>query len=237
MNLAVEFCGEWHPVPDSGWLTLGREADVVIDENPYLHRRFLQVGRSEGLAWLMNIGDQLSATVSDSEGRVQAWLSPGARLPIVFERTTVRFSAGPTSYEFEVHLSEPVFADPVVDSQSAGDTTVRPMPFTTDQRLMMIALAEPMLQQYGRSGSSVPSNADAARRLGWSVTKFNRKLDNVCHKLSKVGVQGLHGAPGELASRRRIRLVEYAISVRLVTPGDLEILNSNAPGISDSCNP
>ena len=37
-----------------------------------------------------------------------------------------------------------------------------------------------------------PSSADAAARLGWTVTKFNRKLDNVCQKLADAGIRGLH---------------------------------------------
>ena len=63
----------------------------------------------------------------------------------------------------------------------------------------------------------MPSSSEAATRLGWTTTKFNRKLDNVCQKLAAQGVRGLHGEPGRLASNRRARLVEYAIAVRLIT--------------------
>lgn len=228
MSLILDFVGERTEVPADGWVTIGREGDVVIDDNPYLHRLFLQVGHAEGLPWIVNLGDQLSATVSDTDGRVQAWLAPGARLPVVFEHTTVRFTAGPTTYEFELHMTEPVFAEPVKVPESTGDTTVGPLPFTPDQRLLILALAEPILRQDGRSSASIPSSAEAAQRLGWTSTKFNRKLDNVCQKLAKIGVQGLHGAPGELASNRRSRLVEYAVSVRLVTADDLPSLDDAA---------
>lgn len=225
MSLTVDFCGERHDVPEDGWLTIGREGDVVVDDNPYLHRRFLQVGSSEGLWWIVNVGDQLAATVADLDGRVQAWLSPGARLPVVFEHTVVRFTAGPTSYELDLLMKDAVFTEPVVAPESSGDTTVGLMPFTRDQRLLILALAEPLLRNEGRSGSAVPSSAEAARRLGWTPTKFNRKLDNVCQKLARIGVRGLHGAPGELASNRRARLVEYAVSVRLVTADDVSLLD------------
>lgn len=225
MTLHVDFCGERFVAPEDGWLTIGREGDVVIDENLYLHRRFLQLGKNEGLWWIVNAGDQLAATVADAEGRVQAWLAPGARLPVVFAHTVVRFTAGPTSYELDLFMADEIFSEPVALPESAGETTVGPMPFTRDQRLLVIALAEPMLRHDGSGMSSVPSSADAARRLGWTTTRFNRKLDNVCQKLAKIGVQGLHGAPGELASNRRARLVEYAIAVRLVTADDLELLD------------
>ncbi len=223
--MILEFCGEKTRLSGDQWTTVGRTADIEIDENPYLHRTFLKVGQAEGLWWIVNVGDQLSATVSDSDGRMQAWLAPGARLPVVFESTTIRFTAGPTTYELELHMEDPVFAEPVGVPESAGDTTVGPMPFTTDQLKLVVALAEPLLRQDGRSGASIPSSANAANRLGWTSTKFNRKLDNVCQKLAKIGVQGLHGAPGELASNRRSRLVEYAISVRLVSHADLALLD------------
>ncbi len=225
MTLKVDFCGEHHVVPDDGWLTIGREGDIVIDDNLYLHRRFLQVGSTEGLWWIVNIGDQLAATVADAEGRVQAWLAPQARLPVVFSHTVVRFTAGPTTYEFDLHLQDAVFSEPVSMPETSGETTVGPMPFTYDQRMLVVALAEPVLRQHSKGSSSVPSSAEAAARLGWTTTKFNRKLDNVCQKLAKIGVQGLHGAPGELASNRRARLVEYAIAVRLVTADDLVMLD------------
>jgi hypothetical protein len=230
-----------HQVREGELLTVGREADLVIDDNPYLHRRFLQVAFVDDLWWLLNLGDQLAATVSDAAGTVQSWLSPAARLPVVFDRTLVRFTAGATSYELELRLERAPFAAPALEREESGETTVGLVPFTYDQRLLIVALAEPILRQEGRGNAVVPSSAEAARRLGWKSTRFNRKLDNVCQKLAKVGVQGMHGAPGELASNRRARLVEYATSVRLVTPDDLEMLEENARRIesgeaSDSMN-
>jgi len=228
MTLAVDYCGATTLAPADGWLTIGRDADVIVDDNPYLHRRFLQVGRSDGLWWLLNVGDQLVATVEDEDGRVQARLLPGARLPLVFERTVVRFTAGPTTYELDLCVSEPVFGATSLpgdaDEPSAASATVGPVELTADQRLLVVALCEPVLRNDGRP-TTVPSSTAAARRLGWTLTKFNRKLDNVCGKLAKVGVPGMHGGPGELASNRRTRLVEHALAVRLVTPDDLGLLD------------
>ena len=65
----------------------------------------------------------------------------------------------------------------------------------------------------------------ALERLGWTLTKFNRKLDNVCEKLDQIGIRGLHGDPRRLAGGRRARLVEYALAARLVTPTDLVLLD------------
>lgn len=225
MEVTVDFVGEEHVVGEGEWLTIGRDADLSIDDNMYLHRRFLQIGCADGLAWIVNVGDQLSATVADADGQVQAWLAPGARLPIVFEHTQVRFTAGPTSYELTVTMDQAPFSGPMPSMDDHGDTTIGLVPFTIDQRRLVVALAEPLLRLDGRGSASVPSSAEAARRLDWTVTRFNRKLDNVCQKLTKIGVRGLHGSPGELASNRRARLVEYAVSTRLVTREDLVLLD------------
>ena len=40
-----------------------------------------------------------AATVADESGHLQAYLAPGGRLPLVFPKTIVWFTAGPTTYE------------------------------------------------------------------------------------------------------------------------------------------
>ena len=65
-------------------------------------------------------------------------------------------------------------------------------------------------------------------RLGWTLTAFNRKLDNVCDKLDRMGVQGLRGGPGQVATNRRARLVEYAVTSQDVTRADLALLDDEA---------
>lgn len=227
-KVTVDFCGETYPVsPDAG-LTIGRSGDVEIDDNPYLHRTFLHVVEDGGLWWLANVGSTLTATVADQKGLFQAWLSPGARVPLALERFTVWFTAGPTTYDFEIVVDTPAFAsvapEPAEDDR-AGETTVGRVSFTPDQKLLMVALCEGFLTRTYAGTGQIPSSADAAARLGWKVTRFNRKLDNVCQKLADAGTRGLHGGPGKLASNRKARLVEHALSTRLVTEADLALLD------------
>ena len=68
----------------------------------------------------------------------------------------------------------------------------------------------------GTGMSAIPSSTDAAKRLGWTNTKFNRKLDNVCEKFERMGVRGLHGDADRLAANRRARLLEYALAARVM---------------------
>lgn len=226
-SMLVDFCGEQHRATVSRPLTIGREGDLVIDDNPYLHRQFLRVEMAGDLWWLANIGSRLTVTVADPDGLMQAWLGPGARLPLVFDHTKAWFTAGPTTYEVSLHHADAVWAPVGTAESTDGVTTVGRVELTTDQRLMLLALAEPVLR--GERGQGLlPTNAAAARRLGWTLTKFNRKVDNVCARMAAHGVRGLHGEPGDLASGRRSRLVEYAVATRIVLVSDLVLLDQSA---------
>lgn len=229
-GLRIEYCGQWFtPSPDAAF-HIGRDADLTIDDNPYLHRHFLSVSHSAGLWWLSNDGSRIAATVSSGGGGLQAWLAPAARLPLVFGVTTVVFSAGPTTYELAIHSADPAFTAPALPQAGPkpGEATIGAVPLTPSQKALIVALSEPLLRRDGTGPSAVPSSAQAAARLGWPVTKFNRKLDNVCTKLDLVGVRGLRGGPGKLASNRKARLVEYAVASHLVTRADLPLLDDPA---------
>jgi hypothetical protein len=223
--LRVEYVGEWYEVTEPDGLSIGRESDLVIDENPFLHRRFLQIYPENGLWWLGNTGNLLSATVTDPSGQIQAWLAPGARLPIVFERMHVLFSAGSTTYDFTIHGDKEYFASSSAFMDRSGATTIEPIPLTSSQRLFIVALCENVLRDRAGGRGQIPSSAATAKRLDWTLTAFNRKLDNVCDKLDRAGVPGLRGGRGNLAVNRKARLVEYAVSSKLVTAEDLPLLD------------
>nr|WP_254359733.1 hypothetical protein [Microbacterium hominis] len=224
-ELTVEFAGEHFVVDPSSTFTVGRDGDLAIDDNLFLHRHFLTIENLEGLWLLSNVGSRLSATVTDSGGRVQAWLAPGARLPLVFASTSVIFSAGPTTYELTIRSSAPAFRETEPRDFDDDASTIGEVPLTLSQKLMILALAEPVLRREGTGMSELPTSAQAAARLGWALTKFNRKLDNVCDKLDRIGVPGLRGGVGSYATNRRVRLVEHAISARLVSRADLPLLD------------
>lgn len=225
----VEFCGERVAVSPDEPFHIGRDADLDIDDNPYLHRRFLMLHHEDGLWWLSNVGSHLSAGVVAGDAGFQATLAPGARVPLVFGVTAVVFSAGPTTYELEIHSGAmPLNLAPVEGPARSGETTIGVVSLTESQKLLIVVLAEEVLRRNGTGASSIPSSAQAAARLGWSLTKFNRKLDNVCDKFDQIGVSGVRGGSGRLASNRRVKLVEYAVAARLVTREDLVLIDAEA---------
>jgi hypothetical protein len=221
----VDFCGEHFEIANGQVLTIGRDADLTLDDNPYLHRRFLEVSFRDSLVWLANVGGSTTATLADDAGLVQSWLSPGAQIPIVFPRTVVWFTAGPTTYEFEIVFAEAPFVARSELGAGDGKTTIGTASLTPEQRLLLLVLAEDILRRGNRGAGAIPPSSAAAARLGWTQTKFNRKLDTVCEKLSDVGVRGLVSDGRGAASTRRARLVEYALATRLITSADLTLLD------------
>ena len=230
-ELLLEYCGEWYTVDPEKPFEIGREGDLSIDDNLYLHRRFLRINQQDGIWWLYNVGSLLSATISDASGGVQSWLSPGNRIPIVFRETSIVFTAGPTTYQVQALLKAETFESEQAEAPETGEQTIGMISFTLSQKQLIVALCEPLLRRDGTGFTHIPSTADAAKRLGWAVTRFNRKLDNVCDKLDRIGVKGLRGGPKALATNRRARLVEYAGTTRLVTADALALLDLPAdPG-------
>jgi hypothetical protein len=222
--LVVEFAGERHDVAPDRVFAIGRDGDLVIDENRYLHRRFLELAAENGMWWLSNVGSRIAATVTDGTGRVHARLAPGARLPVVFDRLHVLFGAGSTSYDLTLHTAGGYAVTPEPRPAATGDETIGDVPLSPSQRLLLVALAENVLRQTETGRGEIPSSADAASRLGWTLTAFTRKLDTVCGKLEREGVTGLRGGRGKLATNRRLRLVEHAVATRLVSRDDLALL-------------
>ena len=89
--------------------------------------------------------------------------SPGARLPIVFSECSIVFTAGPTTYEIGVHSEDAAFAMSTEHRRrSSGETTVMPVGLTQLQKLLIVALAEPMLRRDGVGVSELPSSGAAA---------------------------------------------------------------------------
>lgn len=228
-ELRVEFAGEWYSLHPDQVFVIGREGDLRIDDNPYLHRSFLRLQHASGLWWLINDGSRLAATLSDIDGRAQSWLAPGAHVPVVFGHMCLTFAAGSTTYEVYLFTgAAPFLPGSESATSNTGESTIGAVPLTPSQKLLILALAETRLRRIGSGAVEVPSSGAAAARLGWGLTRFTRKLDNVCDKFDRIGVEGLRGGSDGYAVNRRVRLVEYAVTSLLVTAADLPLLDLEA---------
>lgn len=232
-RLWVDYCGELIEVAPERPFGIGRQADLSVEDNPFLHRRIVELSWDGSLWWIANVGSRLAVTVSGGAGTLQSWVPPGARVPLVLPEVVVLFTAGETTYELILKWEGASFeqVEPVPQPED-GDLTLGAVNLTWTQFQLLVALAENSLRRAGTGASAVPTNAAAAARLGWPLTTFNRKLDNVCDKYSRAGVKGLRGGAGDLATNRRARLVEYVIAARIITTAHLEVLDG-APDLQE----
>ena len=118
-TLEVELAGERHVLTPGQEFTMGRVGDLVIDDNPYLHRSFLKLSYAEGFWWVANIGSRATAQLSDAGGLSRSTLTPGVKMPLVFARTVVTFTAGSYCYELNLTTDDPAY-EPVVAEPPVG---------------------------------------------------------------------------------------------------------------------
>lgn len=229
-DLRIEFCGEELTVAPGESFSIGRDADLVVDsDNVYLHRRLVELDHESGFWWIRNVGSRLAVTVSGEEGALQSTLGPGAHLPLVLPSCALLFTAGPTTYEVSLSAQVPIFASTPrapIDDLAVGDCTLGAVVLSGSQFRLVLALCENALKRAGSGAAEIPTNVAVARRLGWSITTFNRKLDKVCEKFAGAGVRGMRGGPGRNAVGRRSRLVEYALASRIVRPEHLPLIDA-----------
>lgn len=231
-ELIVEFAGDERVLSPGDELTFGRSGDLVIDENRYLHRVLGRFTFTSGMWWLANLGSSIPMTVSDTSGPSFARVSPGSSVALSFESSLVVFEADSRNYELAVDVVDGGFDDLNVDGEEgvgvAGwsdevTTTASALPMSTEQRLLLVALAEGRLRDPG-ANIEMPTNRQIASRLGWTITKYNRKLDGLCTKFAAAGVSGLRGSSDALAKDRRLRLVDHALHAGTVSVDDLALL-------------
>jgi hypothetical protein len=229
LRLRVEYCGEVTAIETSQELTFGRAGDLRIDDNRHLHRVLGRLWARDEQWWLSNEGRSITIQVADADSRSNIVLAPGTEIALSFPNSIVRFRAGVTDYELTLHVpdreeeeeddrDDELWDDEFADTVALGDVLL-----TDEQRLLLLALAEPTLRD-PHTKEELPANRAVARRLGWSITKFNRKLDNLCNRFTKLGVGGLRGSIDQLATDRRRRLVDHAIESGLITADQLDRL-------------
>jgi hypothetical protein len=225
-TLTIEFCGEYQQVGPDQTLTFGRRGDLVVDENPYLHRVVGRFVFRQGLWWLQNLGSKITVEMRDRNSSSRIQVASGQQAALVYRTFAVTFSAGPTQYELcgDRAGGQPSEEEPY---EAFGTATIDfgVVPLSAEQHLLLVALCELKLMS---DSEQIPTNQALAARLGWTITKFNRKLDHLCAKLAREGVRGLRGGPDGLATDRRQALIEHALSVGLVAHDDLGLLSRQA---------
>lgn len=232
-RLYLEFCGEDHTLSPGDSLSFGRTADLIIDENPYMHR---VIGRfvDSGSHWcVQNLGKSIAFTIKDAVSSSSALVAPHSTAAVLYGEFTCRFVAGPTKYELSGALEGFEWETDLLGEAGLSGTQTMDwgrVELNDDQRLLLLAMCEHRLLNPQTEQVQPASNRHGAQRLGWSLTKFNRKLDHLCEKLHRAGIPNVHGGLGANAMDRRSHLIEHALQVRLVSANDLHLLNAQHLG-------
>lgn len=227
-RLYLEFCGEDVSVEQDDELTFGRSADLVIDDNPYLHRVVGRFVARQGVWWLENLGRTVTLSLRSLDTLSTSTLGPGAGCALNHGEFSCSFSAGPTRYELLGSLEGYEWATDLLGADGVAGTRTLDwgrVELNDDQRLLLAAMCEERLLHPFDPEGPIPSNRQRATRLGWTINKFNRKLDHLCEKLGRAGVPDVHGGLGANAVDRRRRVVDHAITSGLVTLDDLRLLD------------
>jgi hypothetical protein len=229
-DLYVDFIGEVTAVAPGRELTFGRQADLHVDDNRHLHRVLGRFWSRGDAWWLTNEGRSITIQIADADSRSNVQLAPGSEIALSFPNSILRFRAGVTDYEIVVRVPDRDADDtddpddPLDADDEEGETiALGDLMLTDEQRLLLLALGEGTLRD-PHGTEELPTNRAVARRLGWSITKFNRKLDNLCDRFTKLGVGGLRGSIDQLATDRRRRLVEHAVESGLIDRRQLDRL-------------
>lgn len=190
-------------------LTFGRTGHISLDHEgvPEIVG-LLEPGAS---GWVIKSANDQAIEVKDRCSASSMRVAPGCSAPLFFDQAAVRFWIGRAKFGFDTRR---------IDQWSA-----EPMKLSTEQRQLLVGLARPRLSG---ACNRLPRNQDLAREFGWSRSKLNRKLDQICKKFSERGVPGLHGSPDRLASQRRRILIDHVIELGLITTDDVAQLDTSA---------
>jgi len=215
-NLTVRFVGEeYRPLRE---LIFGRDAELALDDNSYLHRQAGRFRRRDGTWWLENLGKRLRLTMVSADGSVID-LNPGSSSPLLGASGEVSLTAGPTRYEIEYHLEWAQLAWEVTSPISPkGSDTITFGPILTPRELdFVVVLAQGRLT--GRLGA-LPSHEEIADTWGVSPKTVDNTLQRLRAKLRNNNV-------GYVQSTET--MVEYLVTQGLVTLADLEWARLDEP--------
>ncbi len=215
--LTIEFVGETYELRQTGLFTFGRNGDLQLDTSPDLPSVVGVFAHENGLWWLRNRTVSIDIHLLDMNTHSALLIAADSAAPIPYVRSVLRVVVGPSTYELTLLCAERTDWRPS-SQKVAGQPSLN-----LEQRQLLTALSEGSLRGVGPH--DLPSNAEVAQRLGWRITKLNRKLDHLCIKFDKLGVAGLRGSARQLATERRRLLIEHCVTTSLITVDDLALLS------------
>lgn len=229
-ELEVTFIDELYQVGPDAELGFGRDAELAIDEhNPFMHRRMGTFVNHRDDWWLRNDARHTELVIVAANG-TRIVLVPKAAQVLPGGAGVVRFGVGSLDYELAYTVAEST--GPTIPPTSelgvgSGPTaSFGEVKLNREQRQLLTALCERQILDPAAEVYDLPANNEIAHRLGWSLRKFDRKLDYLCRRLDEQGVKGLRGRQGEQATDRRRVLAAHVLRSGLIGGDDLPLLEA-----------
>ena len=207
--------GRSYAVQSGNRVIIGRSAEIVIgDDDPYLHRRLLQIWDNKGVWQLDNLGDRVVIQiVSAQDGAGNMILGPKESLFIPNGQWYLVFETIMRKYELTLEVAGPRLSPlRLAPSQNDNDPTRGAVKTNREQIQLLIVLTEKLRKYPGVGDEAIPTVAQCAQTLGWTEKKTNSKIENLVKQISA------QGRP--LNRPYRVSLARYAYQTGLVNDFD-----------------
>lgn len=177
-------------------LEAGQEAIVgrsgtfpVGTDDVFLHRSLFQVWYG-GLGWMIaNRGRHIPLDIEPRGSRslTRIHLGPGAVTVMPAGPSAITFTTPERHYEIHIDIPSTGISRPSQLNTFDGDIThARHIP-NDDQRIMLDALAAPLIKNPGANDGDLPTVMELAEQLGWTEKKTNQKIERLCQRLAQDG--------------------------------------------------
>lgn len=177
-------------------LEAGQEAIVgrsgtfpVGTDDAFLHRSLFQLWYG-GLGWMIaNRGRHIPLDIEPRGSRslTRIHLGPGAVTVMPAGPSAITFATPERHYEIHIDIPSTGISRPTKMNASDGDITyARHIP-NEEQRIMLDALAAPLIKNPGANDGDLPTVKELAEQLGWTEKKTNQKIERLCQRLAQDG--------------------------------------------------
>lgn len=219
--MVVVHAGVQIPLDRAEALTFGRAGTCRVRLDPDdrgISRLAGSIEHESGTWWVCNRSTVRTLTVVDDLG-IRSVVAPGRRIH-VGGPVTVVVEGSTRRHALEVWTDggPAPEAPPDDDGQLVSTSTADEVVISDLDRLALVALFAGYLESFPRYDPHPRSYNDAAARLGWSRTVLMKRVEYIRIRLSRAGVPNL---VGETALPH---LAEWALTTRVLTRDDLELL-------------
>lgn len=165
-------------------ITFGRSADVIIDDNPFMHRIAGAFVSMHGVWMLQNEGAATSLSLVDDTGR-RVNLPPGARAALTSGHGSVRWRSGHDDYRVDFVVESPPESPPNGAAAPGPATATLVPPLTGREIDFMVTMARHLLVGSARP---VPTYAEVAHVWKVSTKTVDNTIQNLKAKLAAAGM-------------------------------------------------